>query len=54
MSPPSDAERPDPRDPDHSRKGIFVYHNCAYCRDGELPCKQGHPNRCDNPRARND
>ncbi len=40
--------------PDHSRTGIFVYHNCAYCRDGELPCKQGAPNRCDNPRARND
>lgn len=44
----------DPRDPDHSREGIFVYHNCAYCDDGNKPCKQGSPNRCDNPRARND
>ena len=22
------APRLDPRDPDHSRSGIFVYHNC--------------------------
>lgn len=44
----------DPRDPDHSRTGIFVYHNCSYCRSGELPCKQGHPNRCEYPHARND
>jgi hypothetical protein len=40
--------------PDHSRTGIFVNHNCAGCRDGALPCKQGSPNLCDNPRARND
>jgi hypothetical protein len=40
--------------PDYSRKGIFQTHNCAYCLDGELPCRQGAVNRCDNPRARND
>jgi len=40
--------------PDYSRKGIFQTHSCAYCRDGELPCKQGGAHRCDNPRARND
>ena len=40
--------------PDHSKSGIFVYHRCAYCDDGRLPCRQGAPNRCDNPRARND
>jgi len=40
--------------PDHSKTGIFVYHRCAYCDDGRLPCRQGAPNRCDNPRARND
>jgi len=33
---------------------MFRNHNCAYCWDGQLPCRQGAPNRCDNPRARND
>ena len=47
-------EKPDPRDPDHSRSGIFVNHNCYRCRNGKLPCKQGAPNRCDYPHARND
>ena len=40
--------------PDHSKTGIFVNHNCAYCDDGRLPCRQGAVHRCDNPRARND
>ncbi len=40
--------------PDYSRKGIFQTHNCYQCNHGELPCKQGAWNRCDNPRARND
>ncbi len=44
----------DPRDPDQSRTGIFVNHNCAYCDSGKKPCRQGDPNRCDNPHARND
>jgi hypothetical protein len=48
------APKPDPRDPDNSRSGIFRYHNCSYCNDGELPCRQGAPNRCDYLRARND
>ena len=46
--------KPDPRDPDHSRSGIFVYHNCYRCKDGTLPCKSGNPNKCEYPRARND
>lgn len=33
---------------------IFEYHNCWGCRDGTLPCRQGHPNRCDIPHAKND
>jgi len=44
----------DPRDPDPSRAGIFRNHNCGYCDNGKLPCKQGHPHRCSNPHARND
>ncbi len=39
------------KDPLHP---MFRDHNCAYCRSGELPCKQGSYNLCDNPRARND
>jgi hypothetical protein len=33
---------------------MFRGHNCAYCRDGALPCKQGTPNQCGYPHARND
>lgn len=44
----------DPRDPDHTRKGIFVYHNCYRCKHGLNPCVQGNPSKCDNPHARND
>ncbi len=44
----------DPRDPDPSRPGIFRDHNCAYCSNGEKPCKQGGAHRCSNPQARND
>lgn len=46
--------RPDPRDPDPTRPGIFRGHNCGYCRDGKLPCRQGAPERCEYPHARND
>lgn len=49
-----EAKAVDPRDPDHSRTGIFVNHNCFRCRDGALPCKTGNPNRCEFPHARND
>lgn len=47
-------ESPDPRDPDHSRSGIFVYHNCWKCQDGKKPCANGNPSRCEYPHARND
>lgn len=43
----------DPRDPDYSREGIFVHHNCSRCQHGAKPCVQGNPSRCDNPHARN-
>ncbi len=46
--------KPDPRDSDHTREGIFVYHNCSYCDSGKRPCRQGNPNRCEYPHARND
>jgi len=48
------AAKPDPRDPDRSRSGIFVDHNCWRCEHGEKPCVSGHPNRCAYPHARND
>lgn len=47
--------RPDPRDPDHSRTGVFVYHNCWRCYDGQLPCvTPGGSAGCPNLHARND
>lgn len=48
------VKKVDPRDPDPSREGIFKYHNCWRCKDGQEPCVQGHPYRCEYPRARND
>ena len=48
------APRPDPRDPDHSRSGIFVYHNCWKCNDGQKPCANGNASRCEYPHARDD
>lgn len=44
----------DGREPDHTRTGLFVYHDCWRCGDGKRPCAQGAPTRCDYPRARND
>ena len=44
----------DPRDPDHSRTGMFVLHNCARCDDGKKPCVAGNPRQCVYPHARND
>jgi len=44
----------DPRAPDYSRPGIFATHNCSGCSNGEKPCRNGSPNRCDWPHARND
>ncbi len=48
------TEPDDGREPDHTRHGIFVHHNCWRCHDGERPCVQGHPNQCEYPHARND
>ena len=49
-------EKPDPRDPDYSREGIFQTHNCYRCNNGEEPCARGLKLRylCDNLHARND
>jgi hypothetical protein len=33
---------------------MFRDHNCSRCSDGEKPCKNGDPSRCDYPHARND
>lgn len=44
----------DPRDPDYSKEGIFVYHNCSRCNDGKKPCVEGNPLKCQYPHARND
>lgn len=54
--PPQDTIQPpkDPRDPDYTRQGIFIHHNCSPCRNGKLPCKYGNANSCGNPIARND
>lgn len=46
--------RPDPRDADYSRPGIFATHNCWKCDNGKKPCANGNPNRCDYLHARND
>jgi hypothetical protein len=46
--------KPDPRDPDPSREGIFRNHNCWKCQSGKKPCINGSPSRCDYPQARND
>lgn len=44
----------DPRDPDPTREGIFVYHNCYRCQSGKRACVRGDPRRCEFPHARND
>lgn len=44
----------DPRDPDYSRTGMFVLHNCSRCSDGKKPCVVGNPSQCEYPHARND
>lgn len=48
------ADKPDPRDPDYSRPGIFATHNCWKCQSGKMPCKSGNPHDCEYPHARND
>jgi hypothetical protein len=49
-----DTKPVDPRDPDHTRQGIFVNHNCYKCKNGTCPCAEGASNRCGYPQARND
>lgn len=45
----------DPRDPDYSRTGIFVYHNCWRCDSGRKPCVDPSGTRnCPYPHARDD
>jgi hypothetical protein len=54
-TPTQPAAQPlDPREADHSRRGMFAYHNCSRCDHGRLPCRQGQHNTCSNPVARND
>lgn len=48
------AQRPDPRDPDPSRSGVFRDHNCWKCNSGGKACVAGSPSRCEYPHARND
>ena len=48
------SDAPDPRDPDYSREGIFIYHNCFRCKDGTERCIVGNPRKCEFPWARND
>ena len=31
----------DPREPDYSREGVFIYHNCSGCADGKKHCIKG-------------
>lgn len=52
----SEKPKPDPREPDYSRKGIFQTHNCWRCQSGERPCIKGKGNErdCDSLHARND
>lgn len=43
-----------PMDPDYSRTGVFVDHNCWKCSSGEKPCVVGNPRSCEYLHARND
>jgi hypothetical protein len=40
--------------PANQQSTIFRDHNCWKCRNGEKPCAQGHPHRCEHPHAKND
>lgn len=46
-------DKPDSRDPDHSRSGMFVHHNCWACLSGKRPCVNDNPRSCEYPQARN-
>ncbi len=48
------AEPTDPREPDYSRSGVFINHNCWRCDSGRKPCIKNNPRDCDTLHARND
>lgn len=50
----ADAAKNHPCEPDHSRPGIFAYHNCWRCEHGAKPCVSRSSGVCEYPRARND
>ena len=55
MSPaPRGESKPDPRDPDYSREGVFVTHYCWRCESGKKACAKASPRNCDTLHARND
>lgn len=54
MPAPTPTPARDPREPDHSKSGIFVLNRCWKCNDGQKPCARGGTHLCDFPRARND
>lgn len=35
-----------PRLPAKEQSSLFRDHACSGCRDGERPCREGHPHRC--------
>ena len=49
-----DAPSKDGREPDYTREGIFVYHDCWKCQHGAKPCPHAGAHRCEYPHARND
>ncbi len=44
----------DPREPDPSRFGLFILHNCQRCLNGRRLCVRGNPTNCEYLHARND
>ncbi len=56
MTRDTDAPRKplDPREPDYSRSGVFIDHNCWRCDSGKKPCIKSNPRDCDTLHARND
>lgn len=48
------ARRTIVRDADPTKTGMFVFHTCWKCGDGERPCIAGNPRQCEYPHARND
>ena len=44
----------DSRDPDPTKTGMFVLHNCWRCQNGAARCVFGNPRQCEYLHARND